>query len=102
MNCPPLGESASPFIGEGDGLTSERERVRERECVCYLVLLPTPSGTRRFIGAYNTVDILMHVVGSIVFFWYGQCWRLLYCLANVGAHNTVRALTRLKGCGAPF
>ena len=23
-----LGESASPFIDEGDGLTSERERVR--------------------------------------------------------------------------
>jgi len=26
---PPLGETASPFIGEGDGLT------REREYVCY-------------------------------------------------------------------
>ena len=24
----PLGESASPYIGEGDGLTSERGRVR--------------------------------------------------------------------------
>ena len=24
-----LGESASPFIDEGDGLTSERERERE-------------------------------------------------------------------------
>ena len=46
-----LGESASPFIGEGGGLTSlererEREREKERERVCYLVLLPTPSGTR--------------------------------------------------------
>ena len=29
-----LGESSSPFIGEGDGLTSQRER--ERECVCVL------------------------------------------------------------------
>ena len=40
-----LGESSSPFIGEGDGLTSQRER--ERECVygrC-LVLLLTPSDT---------------------------------------------------------
>ena len=38
---PPLGESASPFIDEGNGLTSERGRVY----VCQ-VLLPTPSGTR--------------------------------------------------------
>ena len=28
----------------------------KRECVCYLVLLPTPSGTRRFVGAHNTID----------------------------------------------
>ena len=35
-----LGESASPFIDEGDSLTSERERVY----VC-LVLLPMLSGT---------------------------------------------------------
>ena len=28
----PVGESASPFIDEGDGLT--RESVRERVCVC--------------------------------------------------------------------
>ena len=63
-----LREDVSPFIDEGDSLTSERERVRERECVCYLVLLPTPSGMRRFVGAYNTIDALMHVVGSIVFF----------------------------------
>ena len=45
-----LGESASPFIDEGGGLTSLRE------CVCFLVLLPTPSGTRQFVGAYKTVD----------------------------------------------
>ena len=43
---PPLGESASPFIGEGDGLTS-LERKREKVYVCFLVLLPTLSGTRR-------------------------------------------------------
>ena len=35
-----LGESASPFIDEGDGLTSERERVR-----MLLALLPMPTGT---------------------------------------------------------
>ena len=54
LNCPPFGESASPFIDEDDSFT--RESVRERECVCFLVLLPTPSGTRRFVGAHNTVD----------------------------------------------
>ena len=83
--CPLLGEGASPFIDEGDGLTSERESV----CVCYLVLLPMSSGTRRFVSAHNTIDAQMHVVGSIVFLWYGKCWRLPYCRTNVGAHNTV-------------
>ena len=48
-------------------------------CVCYLVLLPTPLGTRRFVDAYNTVDALMHVVGSIVFFF----------MANVDAYHIV-------------
>ena len=62
-----MGESASPFIGEGDGHTRESERVRERECVCYLVFLPTPLGIRQFLGAHNTVDAEMHVVDSIVF-----------------------------------
>ena len=59
-----LGEGASPFIDEGDGLTSVRERV----CVCYLVLLPMLSGTRWFVGAHNTIDTQMHMAGSIVFF----------------------------------
>ena len=43
---PLLGESASPFIGEGGGLTSF-ERKKENVYVCFLVLLPTLSGTRR-------------------------------------------------------
>ena len=55
-----------------------QERVRERENVCYLVLLPTPSDTRWFVGAHNTIDAQMYVVGSIVYFWYGQCRRLPY------------------------
>ena len=37
----------------------------------------------------------MHVVGSIVFFWYGKCQCLPYCRTNVGAHNTVRVLTKV-------
>ena len=77
-------------------------QVSERECLCYLVLLPTPSGTRWFVGVYNTIDALMHVVGSIVLFWYGKCRRLPYCMANVGAHNTVRVLTFLEGYKVPF
>ena len=87
-----LGESASPFIGERDGLTSERES----ESVCYLVLLPMASGMRWFVGAHNTVDALMHVVGSIVFFWYDKCRRLPYCRTNVGAHNTVHCSDRSR------
>ena len=78
-----FGESASPFIDEGDGFI--RESVRERACVCYLVLLPTSSGTRRVVGAHNIVDVWMHVVGSTPFFWYGQCRRLPYCRINVDA-----------------
>ena len=94
-----LGEGASSFIDEGDGLTSlERERV----CVRYLVLLPMPSGTRQFVDAHNTVDAQMHVVGSIVFFWYGKCRRLPYCRTNVGAYSTVCVLTCLEGCKVPF
>ena len=96
---PLLGASAYPFIGEGDGLTSlEREREREHS----LVLLPTPSGTRQFVGAHNTVDAQMHVAGSIVFFWYGKCRRLPYCRTNVGAYNTICVLTCLEGCKVPF
>ena len=91
-------ESVSPFIDEGDGLTSSRER----ESVCVLVLLPTPLGTRRFVSAHNTVDALMHVVDSIVFFWYGKCRRLPYCRTNVGAYSTVCVLTYLEGCKVPF
>ena len=44
-------------------------------------MLPTPSDTRQFVGAHNTVDAQMHVVGSIVLFWYGKCRRLQHCLS---------------------
>ena len=66
--------------------------------MCFLVVLPTSSGTRQFVGAHNTVDARMHVTGSIMFFWYGKCRRLPYCRTNIGAHNTVWVLTRLEGC----
>ena len=45
-----LGESVSPFIDEGDGLTSERERVR-----MLLSLVAHTGGYKNMVGAHNTV-----------------------------------------------
>ena len=53
------------------------------------------------VCAHNIVHAQMHLVGFIVFAWYGKCRRLQYCKANVGAHNTVWVLTCLKGCIVP-
>ena len=47
-----LGESASPFIDEGDGLTSERERVR-----MLLSLVAHADGDGTMVGARNTIDV---------------------------------------------
>ena len=68
-----LEESASPFIDEGDGLTSERERVR--------TLLSPAAHVGRYkmmVGAHNTVECQMHMGGCVVFFRYGRCRYLLY------------------------
>ena len=77
-------------------------QVCERESVCYLVLLPTPLGIRRFVGVHNTVDAQMNVIGSIMFFWYGKCWRLPYCRIDIGAHSTIGVLTCLEDYKVPF
>ena len=45
-----LGEGASPFIDEGDDLTSERERVRT-----LLSLSAHADGYKMMVSAYNTV-----------------------------------------------
>ena len=45
-----LRESASPFIDKGDGLTSERERVR-----MLLSLAAHASGYQMMVGAHNIV-----------------------------------------------
>ena len=58
-----LGESASPFIDEGNGLTSERERVR-----MFLSLVAHANGYIMIVGAHNTVGCQMHVGGCVVFF----------------------------------
>ena len=59
-----LGECASYFIDEGDGLTCERERVR-----MFLNLVAHASGYRMMVGAHNIVDCQMHVGGYVVFVW---------------------------------
>ena len=62
-----LEESASPFIDEGDGLTSERERVH-----MLLSLVAHAGRYRMMVGAHNTVECQMHVGGCVVFFCYGR------------------------------
>ena len=68
-----LGESASPFIDEGDGFTSERERVR-----MLLNLVAHTDGYKMMVGARNTVGCQMHVGGYVILFRYGRCRYLLY------------------------
>ena len=69
-----LEESASPFIDEGDGLTSEREGIR-----LLLSLAAHAGGYKTMVGAQNTIECQMHVGGCVVFFRYGRCRYLLYC-----------------------
>ena len=67
------GESASPFVVEGDGLTSQRKR----ECIRVLPSLVAHAiGYETIVGARNTVHAQMHVAGFTVFAWYGKCRRL--------------------------
>ena len=96
-----LGESASPFIDEGDSFTSERERVR-----MLLSLVAHAGEYRMMVGAHNTVECQMHVGGCVVFFGYARRRRRLHCLipggmqgvlpylpgtVNADAHNTIDA-----------
>ena len=76
-----MGESASPFIDEGDDLTSERERIRLLSLVAYAV------GYKMMVGAHNTVVVR-------------RMWEvLLYspCMVNDGAHNTIDAQRHVGG-----
>ena len=61
-----LGESVSPFIDEGDGLTRERERVR-----MLLSLVARVDGYRMIVGTHDTVGCQMHV-GGCHFVWVWQ------------------------------
>ena len=69
-----LGERSSPFIDEGDGLTSERERVR-----MLLSLVAHAGGYKMMVGAHNTIGCQMYVGGCVVLCRYGRCQCLLYC-----------------------
>ena len=74
MNLSMFGESTSPFIDEGDGPTSERERV------CMLLsLVAHVGGYKMMVGAHDTVECQMHVGGCVVFFGYGRRRRLPHC-----------------------
>ena len=73
-----VGGSASPFIDEGDGFTSERERVH-----LFQSLVAHAGGYKMIVGAHNTVDVTvechMHVGGCVAFFRYGR-YRYLYMM----------------------
>ena len=72
LNQPPsLGEGASPFIDEGDGLTGERESVR-----MLLSLVAHTDGYKMMVGAHNSIGCQMHVGGCVVLFGYGRRRRL--------------------------
>ena len=68
------GEGTSPFIDEGDGLTSERKRVR-----MLLSLVAHAGRYRIMVGAHNPIGCQMHVGGCVVLFGYGRCRYLPYC-----------------------
>ena len=69
-----MEESASPFIDEGDGFTSEREGVR-----MLLSLIAHADGYRTMVGVYNIIECQMHVGGGVVFFGYGRRRRMPHC-----------------------
>ena len=114
-----FGESASPFIDEGDGFTRGRERVRKLLSIAAHVVeyeeivgahntvnvrcmweVPSSSSGMADVGACHTVDTWRHARGFTMFAWYGKCRRPQHCrcpeacggsyrMGVNGAHNTV-------------
>ena len=69
-----LEESSSPFIDEGDGLTSERERV------CMLLsLVAHADGYRMMVGAHNTIACQMHMGGPSSCLGMADVGTCIYC-----------------------
>ena len=71
------GESASPFIVEGDGLTSQRKREWIRGLPSLVAHAVGYEDDRRR-PQYCLCQT--HVAGSTVFAWYGKGRHLQYCL----------------------
>ena len=94
MNLNPLsllGESALPFIDEGDGLTSERERV------CMLLsLVAHAGGYTRMVRAHNTVGCRLYGGGYVVLFW---VWQMLVPAYIVNAQRHLRSFTMFARYG---
>ena len=86
-----FGESASPFIDKGDGLTSERERVH-----MLLSLVVHAGGYRRMVGAHNTVGCRLYVEGYVVLFW---VWQMSAPAYTVDAQRHVRSFTMFTRYG---
>ena len=86
-----LRESTSPFIDEGDGLTSERERVR-----MLLNLVAHASRYRMMVGTHNTVGCQMHVGGYVVWF---QVWQMSVPAYIIDAQRHVRSFTMFSWYG---
>ena len=61
-----MEESASPFIDEGDGLTSEGGSTNASSLVAHT------DGRRTMVDAHNTIDVTvecqMHMGGHVIFF----------------------------------
>ena len=94
MNLNPLSlleESASPFIDERDGLTSERERV------CMLLsFVAHAGGYRRMVGARNTFGCRLYVGGYVVLF---RVWQMSAPAYVVDAQRHVRSFTMFTWYG---
>ena len=96
-----LGESASPFIDEGDGLTSERERERVRmllSLVAHAVGYNDDCRRPRHCLCWTHVGGLYHIhhvrqmMAPITLLMPRGMWGVLPCLSGMGidgAHKTV-------------
>ena len=69
-----MEESASSFIDEGDGLTSERERVR-----MFLSLAAYDGGYKTTVDAHNIVDVRCMWEVCVIFFGRDRRRRPPYC-----------------------
>ena len=78
-----IGGSASPFIDEGDGFTSERVRVH-----MLLSFVAHVGGYKIMVGTHNTVDVTIEcqidVGGCVAFFRNDRCWYLQILLMPRG------------------